>query len=287
MLLLREAGEGYRKQVGVPRGPATVTGERTPKRRLLQIAAIDSWLEGSLHGSTALWVVLLTSLLLGLRHASDPDHLAAVTTLIASEGQKRVRKATLMGLLWGLGHATTLVLVGLPLVLLGQYLPQRIQQAAEVAIGLIIVLLAVRLLARWHRGLFHAHAHNHGGGLPHRHLHSHAHEHFHEHPHETTLRTPLSAYGVGLVHGVGGSGGLTLVLLSTIPDPAEATVALLIFAVGTAVSMALLSTAFGLAIATGPIRRNFERVAPVLGVLAAAFGVWYAAGALGIVAYPF
>jgi len=265
-----------------------VTGERTPKRRLLQMAAIDSWLEGSLHGPTALWVVLLISLLLGLRHASDPDHLAAVTTLIASEEQKRVRKATLMGLLWGLGHATTLVMVGLPLVLLGQYLPQRIQQAAEVAIGLIIVLLAVRLLARWHQGLFHAHIHNHGGGLPHRHLHAHTEDHSHEHSHTThALRTPLSAYGVGLVHGVGGSGGLTLVLLSTIPDPAEATVALLIFAVGTAVSMALVSTAFGLAIATGPIRRNFERVAPVLGVLAAAFGVWYAAGALGIVAYPF
>ena len=251
------------------------------------MSAIDSWLEGSLHGPTTLWVVLLVSLLLGLRHASDPDHLAAVTTLIASEEQEGLRKATSMGLLWGLGHGTTLVLVGLPLVLLGQYLPQRIQQAAEVAIGLIIVLLAIRLLVRWHRGVFHTHAHDHGGGPPHRHLHSHAHEHSHEHPHTTPLRTPLSAYGVGLVHGIGGSGGITLLLLSTIPDPAEATVALLIFAVGTAVSMALLSTAFGLAIATGPIRRNFERVAPVLGVLAAAFGVWYAAGALGIVAYPF
>jgi ABC-type nickel/cobalt efflux system permease component RcnA len=254
------------------------------------MAAIVSWLEGSLHGPTALWVILLVSLLLGLRHASDPDHLAAVSTLIASQEQKRMSKATFMGLFWGLGHGTTLVLVGLPLVLLGQYLPQRIQQAAEVAIGLIIVLLAIRLLVRWHRGVFHTHAHDHGGGPPHRHLHSHAHEHsheHHEHPHTTPLRTPLSAYGVGLVHGIGGSGGITLLLLSTIPDPAEATVALLIFAVGTAVSMALLSTAFGLAIATGPIRRNFERVAPVLGVLAAAFGVWYAAGALGIVAYPF
>src|SRR5829696_9336143 len=137
------------------------------------MGAIDSWLEGFLQGQIGVGVILLISLLLGLRHASDPDHLAAVTTLIASEEQKRVRKATLMGLLWGLGHATTLVVVGLPLVLLGQYLPQRIQQAAEVAIGVIIVVLAGRLLVRWRRGLFHAHAHSHGGGLPHRHLHSH------------------------------------------------------------------------------------------------------------------
>jgi ABC-type nickel/cobalt efflux system permease component RcnA len=250
------------------------------------MSAIDSWLEGLLHGPSTLWVVLLVSLLLGLRHASDPDHLAAVSTLIASEEQKRIRKATFMGLLWGLGHGTTLVVIGLPLVLLGQYLPERIQQAAEVTIGVIIVVLAVRLLVRWRRGLFHVHPHTHESGETHRHLHSHEDDSVHEHAYDATLRTPLSAYGVGLVHGIGGSGGLTLLLLSTIPNPSEAIMALLIFAAGTAVSMALLSTLFGLAIATGPIRKNFERVAPVLGVLAAAFGVWYAAGALGLVAYP-
>src|SRR3712207_3994972 len=85
-----------------------------------RMSTIDGWLEGSLHGPTTLWVVLLVSLLLGLRHASDPDHLAAVSTLIASEEHHKTRKATSMGLFWGLGHATTLVMVGLPLVLLGR-----------------------------------------------------------------------------------------------------------------------------------------------------------------------
>ena len=231
---------------------------------------------------------MLISVLLGLRHATDPDHLAAVTTLIASE-QDRVRKAGLMGLLWGLGHGTTLVLVGLPLVLLGRYLPEAVQQTAEVAIGGIIVFLAIRLLLRWRRGLYHVHTHSHDGGPPHRHVHSHAGQAgvSHEHAHDMPQRTTLSSYGVGLVHGVGGSGGLTLLLLSTISGKAEAAAALLIFAAGTAFSMALLSTAFGLAIAGGPIGRNFERVVPVLGVLGVAFGAWYAAGALGIVAYPF
>jgi cytochrome c biogenesis protein CcdA len=253
------------------------------------MSAIDGWLEGLLHSTNAsLGIVLLISLLLGLRHASDPDHLAAVSTLIASEERERVRKATCMGLLWGLGHGTTLALVGLPLVLLGQYMPERIQQAAEVAIGIIIVILAVRLLVKWRRGVFHTHAHTHGHSETHRHLHSHADDYVHEHSHKThALRTPLSAYGVGLVHGIGGSGGIALLLLSTIPSPTEAVAALLIFVAGTAVSMALLSTAFGLAIAVGPVARNFERVVPVLGVLAAAFGVWYTAGALGLVAYPF
>jgi cytochrome c biogenesis protein CcdA len=251
------------------------------------MGAIDGWLEGFLHGPSGVGVILLISLLLGLRHASDPDHLAAVTTLIASEeARKQARKAGFMGFLWGLGHGTTLVLLGLPLVLFNRYLPDPAQQAAETLIGVIIVFLAVRLLLRWRRGLYHVHTHSHDGEASHRHVHSHAHSESHRHAHPIPQRTPLSAYGIGLVHGIGGSGGLTLLLLSTISNQAEAAGALLIFAAGTAVSMALLSTAFGLVIAGGPIGRNFERVAPVLGVLSMAFGIWYALGALELVVYP-
>ena len=252
------------------------------------MSAIDGWLEGFLHGEIGVGVILLISMLLGLRHASDPDHLAAVTTLIASEEERhQVRKAGIMGFLWGLGHGTTLVLVGLPLVLLNQYLPEVVGKIAEVAIGGIIVLLAVRLLVRWRRGLYHVHVHAHEGGEAHRHVHSHAEDGSHGHVHRVPKRTPISSYGVGLVHGIGGSGGLTLLLISTISNKVQATGALLLFAAGTAVSMALLSTAFGLLIAGGPIARNFERVAPVLGILSMAFGVWYALGALGLVVYPF
>lgn len=250
------------------------------------MAGIDGLLEGFMHGQGSIILVLVLSLALGLRHATDPDHLAAVTTLIASEGeQEQVKKASIMGLLWGLGHGTTLVLIGLPLVLVGRFLPETVVQVAEVAIGLIIVLLAVRLLMRWRRGLFHAHTHAHDGNV-HRHVHSHAEDAAHEHTHAQPLRTPLSSYGIGLVHGIGGSGGLTLLLLSTIPGKAEAAVALLLFAAGTATSMALLSTAFGLAIASGPVAKNFGRVAPVLGALGVTFGGWYALGALGIIVYP-
>lgn len=252
------------------------------------MSGIDGWLEGLMHGEVGIGVILLISLLLGLRHASDPDHLAAVTTLVASEKERdQARKAGTMGLLWGLGHGTALVLLGLPLVLLNQYLPEVVGKIAEVAIGCIIVLLAVRLLIRWRQGLYHVHAHTHAGAEAHRHVHSHARDDAHEHAHRVPRRTPLSSYGVGLVHGIGGSGGLTLLLISTISEKVQATGALLLFAVGTAVSMALLSTAFGLVIAGGPMARNFERVAPVLGVLSMAFGVWYALGALGVVSYPF
>jgi cytochrome c biogenesis protein CcdA len=192
-----------------------------------------------------------------------------------------------MGFLWGLGHGTTLVILGLPLVLFNRSLPEPVQQVAEFAIGAIIVALAVRLLARWRRGYYHAHVHSHDGGASHRHVHSHSEDARHDHAHAVPHRTPLSAYGIGLVHGIGGSGGLTLLLLSTISDRAQAAGALLVFAAGTAISMAALSTAFGLVIAGGPVRRNFEHVAPVLGVLSMAFGICYALGAVGVVVYPF
>ena len=246
--------------------------------------ALDGWLEGFMHGSAGLGVILIASLLLGLRHASDPDHLAAVTTLIASEEERaRVRMAGSMGLSWGLGHGTTLAVLGLPLVLFGSYMPEPLQRTTEVIVGTVIIFLAVRLLHRWWRKFYHSHGVGSYRSLPH----SYAESPSYDHQPGTSLRTGLSSYSIGLVHGTGGSGGLSLMLLSTIPDKAQAAGALLIFAAGSAISMALLSTAFGLAIAGGPAAKNYKQVVPVLGCLSMALGAWYVLGALGLVTYPF
>ena len=100
----------------------------------------------------SVWVVLLAAVLLGLRHASDPDHLAAVTSLVAGGRERAGRAAAKLGLAWGLGHATTLFAFGMPIVLFNSYLPERVVQAAEVAIAFVIVGLAARLLYRWRKG---------------------------------------------------------------------------------------------------------------------------------------
>src|SRR4051812_39069807 len=157
-------------------------------------------------------MAFIVAILLGLRHATDPDHLTAVSTLFLGEGYNAPRRATILGLAWGLGHATTLFAFGLPVVLFRRFLPDTVQRAAEAVIGLVIVALAVRLLLRWHRGYFHVHPHTHGSV-------SHAHPHAHDHPHgsaghplrhshlhaEGLARSPLTAFGIGLVHGIGGS----------------------------------------------------------------------------------
>src|ERR687887_1018344 len=103
---------------------------------------------------TTLLVVLAVAVVLGLRHASDPDHLAAVTTLIASGRERAARGAARLGFVWGLGHATSLFVFGVPVVLYSAYLPGPVQNAAETTVGFVIIALALLLLARWHRGLF-------------------------------------------------------------------------------------------------------------------------------------
>ena len=219
----------------------------------------------SLGTGEAFVIVAAVAILLGLRHATDPDHLTAVTALIAGDGHHDHRKARSLGFVWGLGHATSLFAFGVPIVLAKSYLPHAVQQGAEVAVGVLIIVLATRLLIRSRRGAFRTGpAHTHGRG-----------------------RTPLQAYGIGLVHGMGGSAGVGVLLLAAIPDHVEAIAALALFAFFTAVSMAFASSTFGYALTREPVLRRFATVAPALGAFSLVFGVWYALGALNAVPYVF
>jgi cytochrome c biogenesis protein CcdA len=220
----------------------------------------------SFSDGTTLLIVVAVSILLGLRHASDPDHLAAVTTLIASGKERAARRAARLGFAWGLGHATSLFVFGLPVVLYSAYLPEPVQRAAETTVGFVIVALAVLLLARWRRGAFSPTSH--------------------VHPHRRTRRAG-GAYAIGLVHGMGGTAGVGLLLLASIHDHLLAVAALALFAVCTAISMAALSTGFGLTLGAARVRRSFHVIAPALGIASLAFGIWYALGSQGVVPYVF
>jgi high-affinity nickel permease len=239
-----------------------------------------------LTGGATPFMALLAALALGLRHATDPDHLTAVSTLVFAEEQHGSRKAGWLGLCWGLGHATALTALGLPIVAFGLTLPERLGQLAELLIGVVIVVLALRLLWQWWRMKAHTHLHTHDGE-PHLHTHVHGRAHAastapeHRHAHATALgRSPLAAYGIGLLHGVGGSAAVGLLLVSAIPDRRAATTALLLFAAGTAVSMALVSTAFAWALGRGPVVRQVRRIMPAFGLASLAFGTWYGIMAL-------
>ncbi|HEY7683259.1 MAG TPA: hypothetical protein VH879_11505 [Gemmatimonadales bacterium] len=247
---------------------------------------LDQWIARLGDGSAVMAMVV--ALLLGLRHATDPDHLTAVSTLVLSDSRRGAERAARLGIAWGLGHATTLFTFGLPIVLFRSYLPPAVLRAAEFAIGLVIVGLAARLLFRWRRGYQHVHPHSHGGL---RHAHPHGHEHGHEsyhpeehsHPHgeEALGRSPVAAYTIGLVHGLGGSAAVGLLLVGAISGKVQGVLALLLFAGGTALSMALASAAFGYTLASGRNTRTVAAVVPAFGVVSLLFGAWYAIAALG------
>jgi ABC-type nickel/cobalt efflux system permease component RcnA len=238
----------------------------------------------------------LIALLLGLRHATDPDHLTAVSMLVAGDDPDGPRRARRLGLAWGLGHATTLFAFGLPVVLFGAYLPDAAQRGAELTVGIVIIAVAVRLLVRWRRGYYHVHRHRHGE-LEHAHPHVHEHApatdpHVHDHPrhehrHDALGRTPRAAFGIGLVHGAGGSAGVSLLIVGSVAgDSGLAALCLAILAVGAALSMALLSSALGRALARGSLLRDLAGAMPALGVGGVLFGAWYALSALQAVHYP-
>ena len=234
---------------------------------------LDDWIAHFSDGTT-LALVVVVAIALGLRHASDPDHLAAVTTLIATGKDRAARSAARLGLSWGCGHATSLFAFGLPIVLFKAYLPEPVQAAAETGVGVMIALLALWLLVRWRRGFFHLHQ-DHGPA------------HAHGTRRRFRARSPLQAFGIGIVHGMGGSAGVGVLLLASIHHRGVAVAGLGLFALCTALSMAAVSTGWGMTLAASPVRGSFSRLAPVLGGASLAFGVWYALGALNLAPYHF
>ena len=203
------------------------------------VEQIDAWLTGLFDGAP-LMVALGIAFVLGLRHASDPDHLVAVTSLVAAEDGD-TRKAARLGAWWGVGHAVTLLAIGLPLIAFRSQLPGWLESGAEKAVGLVILALAARVLVKWVRGDYRADAHRHDGGHDkRRHLRrgdGSAHRH-------ATMRSPAQALGIGMLHGLAGTGAVVLLLIAALPGQLEAALALAVFAPVSVVSMALCTAAF-------------------------------------------
>ncbi len=228
---------------------------------------LDQSLTNLFEGAPLL-VALAIAFVLGLRHASDPDHLVAVTSLVASK-QSDHRDAARLGAWWGLGHATMLLAIGLPLIFLKSELPAWLESGAEQAVGVVILLLAGRVIWKWARGDYRLGKHRHPGE-GHRHLSQGDH---HEH---VAVRTPAQAYGIGVLHGLAGTGAVVVLLIAALPSQLEAAAAMAVFAPMSIVSMAACTAAFAWVL-TRPIVEPVYRavVIPALGLFGVLFGLWY------------
>ena len=179
--------------------------------------------------------VLAIGGLLGLRHAFEPDHLAAVSTLATRPGGRRLWSAARLGLIWGLGHTVTVGAVVLLIIALGVQLPVGLWPAAELLVAALLILLGTLVIWRYVRGRWHMHAHAHAAAAPHFHLHSHGADPSHGHTH--AMVDARRSLGFGIAHGLAGSGAIAALLVAAVPDTMSRLVYFAAFSAGTIVGM--------------------------------------------------
>ena len=225
--------------------------------------------------------ILLLGFFLGMRHATDPDHVIAVTTIVAR--QRRVGAAALIGVLWGIGHTLTMVAVGGAIIVFGVVIPPRLGLTMELSVALMLILLGLLNVAgimRWITAIatpVHVHPHRHGDYA---HSHGHtpaAHGHAEDDTAIARLDRRLGGLGlyqmlrplvVGVVHGLAGSAAVALLVLATIPDPWWGIAYLVVFGAGTIAGMMLITAATAL-----PFTYTVSRFAAVNRHLVLASGV--------------
>jgi hypothetical protein len=192
--------------------------------------------------------------LLGLRHASDPDHVIAISTIVVHH--RSAWAASRVGVAWGLGHSLTIVAVGGAVVALGLAMPPRLGLALELLVGIVLVALGVsNLRSASAGGPAHAASSVHGQGAP---------------------LGPLGrAFFVGLIHGLAGSAAVAILALAAMPGPTAAIIYLAIFSLGTIVGMVAISLGVGAPLALASGRSRAQRwIVAGSGVLSLGLGLW-------------
>jgi hypothetical protein len=211
---------------------------------------------------------------LGLRHALDVDHLAAVSTIVSQRAG--VWRSSLVGALWGLGHTASLLAVAVVVIALHASIPASVGLALELGVAAMLVWLGASLLLRlWRGATLHVHVHDHGG-RPHAHPHVHAPSAELDHAHHP--RTATRPLLVGMVHGLAGSGALMLAVLASIERPAIALGYVTAFGMGAVGGMVAMSTLLGLPLAWAAQRyRTVETALRASAAVASvAVGLWLA-----------
>jgi high-affinity nickel-transport protein len=256
-------------------------------------------------GNSAPFAIALLGLLLGMRHATDPDHVIAVTAILSRE--RRLATAARIGVVWGLGHTLTVVAIGAAMIVFKLAIPARLGLAMEFAVALVLILLGLgavcailsRLAARLFANAPVAHLHQ---NTLHHYAQVHPHKHYLERRRGSDMndqtvvsncqhgvpskalqsfgarRPLLRSFSVGLVHGLAGSAAIALLVLSAIPRPLWATLYLAIFCAGTIIGMGLITTAISTSLIVASTRMSslHQRFVASSGLLSFGFGLFLA-----------
>ncbi|MEY4528540.1 MAG: hypothetical protein RL768_2259 [Nitrospirota bacterium] len=214
---------------------------------------------------------LSVGFLLGLRHALDADHLAAVSTVLAE--RPSMRASGLVGFWWGVGHTLTLMLVGAVVLVLGVHIPEPFALLAESGVGLLLVVLGGTLALKLFRERWHLHRHVHDGE-PHVHLHSHHRREDHAHPH--WARQSLRPLLIGMAHGAAGSAALMLVIVSNTSGIGQGLLYIAVFGFGSIAGMLVIGLTLSVPVIYSRVlgQRAFFAVQGVASLGSVGLGLW-------------
>lgn len=225
-------------------------------------------------GSFSTFALLAFGFALGLKHAVEADHLAAVSTIVTQ--RKSPWSASIVGGLWGVGHTISLFAAAIVVLAFHFEISHRVEQTLEFCVGLMLIVLGIDAFRRIIKGgQVHMHSHKHG-----------AHAHFHPHQHEADTshagsdldghdhqesRIGIRPVIVGMIHGLAGSGALMLIVLATVSSPIVGVFYVIVFGVGSIAGMMLMSLLLGLP--TYFTARKFSAVSRIVRIAAAAFSI--------------
>lgn len=215
--------------------------------------------------------VLALGFVLGIKHAIEPDHVIAVST-IASQSKKLFR-SSLAGVFWGIGHTATLFIMGIILILMKGEIPEKWAMSLEFLVGIMLVYLGVSTILSFKN--IHVHNDNHDRE-EHKNVHSHKHSGLHEHKHQHKEVSYIKSMLIGLVHGLAGSGAMVLLTMSTVNSVWESAIYILVFGVGTVIGMLFFTTIIGLPFVFSSKKISLNKtLTQITGCISLVFGVFY------------
>ncbi|MBI4175609.1 MAG: sulfite exporter TauE/SafE family protein [Candidatus Aenigmarchaeota archaeon] len=210
------------------------------------------------------WTVLAFGFVLGIRHAFEADHIAAVTTIVLND-KGGLKKHSTIGVMWGLGHSIALMLVGLAVLLFGLSITPAVSGVFELIVGIVLVGLGFVTMRNFLDKSFHMHVHMHGKAK-HTHMHSHRETSDHMHQHKPLM--------MGMLHGLAGGGALMLIVLVAVNSLVEGILYIILFGIGSILGMLAVTSILSATLnSTAARARNFgEKVKVIAGIVSIFLG---------------